>query len=60
MLDQTGMIVAGVTLVFSSVLFYVQNGELLGSFAAAILATALVWLSYEIVRWTYLALRSKD
>lgn len=60
MFDRTGVIIAGSTLAFSLILFYLQNGEFLGSLAAAILASGLAWCSYVILAWMYLAIRNKD
>lgn len=60
MFDRTGMIIAISTLIFSTILFFLQNGEMLGSIAAAILATGLVWSSYIVLAWMYDALRTKD
>lgn len=57
MFDRVGIIVAGSTFIFSLILFFLQNGEFLGSLAAAILATGLAWPTYIILLWTYQALR---
>lgn len=60
MLNRTGLIIAASTLIFSLILFYLQNGEFLGSLAASILASGLVWCSYVILAWMYVAVRRKD
>jgi hypothetical protein len=60
MFDRTSIIVACSTMIFSTILFFLQNGELIGSLAAAALATALVWCSYVIIAWIFQAIASKD
>lgn len=60
MIDRTGFIIAASTFIFSLLLFYLQNGEFLGSFAASLLATGLVWFSYIILAWMYSAISRKD
>lgn len=59
MFDRTGVIIAASTLIFSLILFYLQNGEPLGSFAAAILASALAWISYVVIAWMYRATKNQ-
>ncbi len=55
--DPIGFIIAGVTLLFSLILFYTLNGMFLGSLAAAIMAGALAWLSYIVLRMIYLTFK---
>ena len=59
MSDRIGIIIAASTLIFSFILFFLQNGELIGSFAAAVLATGLAWSSYIVLAWMYTAAKNK-
>lgn len=60
MFDRLGMIIAGSTLIFSLILFFLQNGEFFGSLAAALLATGLVWITYIILAWVFYAAHKQD
>lgn len=55
--EPTGVIVALATLIFSLILFYNDTNVFLGSLMAALLAAALVWMTYVILRLVVLAFR---
>lgn len=55
--DTVGVIVALSTLIFSQFLFWSYTGEFVGSFAAAVIASFLVWISYVILKWLVLAFK---
>lgn len=57
LLDKNGFIFAALVLIFSFLLFLSDTNKLMGSFAAALLAAALAWLSYVVIRWLIMALR---
>jgi hypothetical protein len=57
LIDRTSFIVAAITLVFALILFYSDTGKFWGSFGAAILASALMWMAYVLTRWLYLAIK---
>lgn len=56
-IEPIGFILAGITLVFSLFLFYSDTTQFMGSLMAALLAAALVWVTYIILRWVLLAIR---
>lgn len=56
--EPTGFIIAAATLLFSLILFYNDTNAFLGSLAAAILAAALIWMTYLILRFVWIAFRS--
>lgn len=56
-IDKTSYIVALITLLLSFILFFSDTLEFMKSLAAAILLAALVWASYIMLRWLFLALR---
>lgn len=58
MFERTGLIIAASTLIFSFILFFLQNGEFLGSLAAALLAAGLIWVSYVVLAWMLFAIRN--
>lgn len=55
--DSTGFIVAGISGIFSLLLFYRNTDSFWGSLGAAIIAAGLIWLSYVIMRLLVLALK---
>lgn len=57
-IDTGSFIFAGVMFVIALFILFTNSGELLSSIAAALLTAALSWVSYVLVRWIYLALRS--
>lgn len=57
LVDRNSYIAAGATLIIGLVLFFSNTQEFLGSLAAAIMAAALVWVSWVLMRWLILALR---
>lgn len=56
-IEPTGFIIAAATGIFSLVLFYSDTKMFLGSLMAALIATALVWATYIILRWVLLSIR---
>jgi len=56
-IEPIGFIVTAVTLLFSFILFYSDNGQFLGSVYAALIAAGLAWVSYIMLRWMWLAMR---
>ena len=56
-IEPIGFIVAGVTFLFSLILFYTDNSMFFGSLFAAIISSALIWITYIILRWVLLACR---
>ena len=56
-IEPIGVIIAAATFIFSWVLFYIDTEIFLGSFAAAVLAASLTWISYVLLRLLVLALR---
>lgn len=57
LVEPTGFIVAGITLLLSLLLFYSDTKSFLGSFSAALMAAGLIWISYVIVRMLVLAFK---
>lgn len=57
-INQTSYLFAGIMLIFSFLLFYNDTQLFWKSLAAAVLAAALFWVSYVLVRWLILALRN--
>lgn len=56
-IEPTGFIVAIATAIFSLILFYSQTQMFFGSVMAALIASALCWVTYIILRWVILAFR---
>lgn len=56
--EPTGFIIAAVTLLFSLILFYSDTHSFLGSFAAALMAAALAWMTYLILRFIWITFKS--
>lgn len=56
--EPTGFLIAAATLLFSLILFYNDTDAFFGSLAAALLAAALIWLSYLVLRLVLIAFRS--
>lgn len=56
-IEPIGFIVAGATLLFSLILFYTDNSQLLDSLLAAVMAAGLTWITYIILRWVWLAIK---
>lgn len=56
-IEPFGFILAIASLVFSFFFFTSDNAEPMGSLFAAVMTAGLVWVSYVILRWFYLALR---
>lgn len=56
-IEPKGFILAGCVLIISVILFYKDNGQLLGSIAAALIAAGLVWVSYIFIRILWMALK---
>jgi divalent metal cation (Fe/Co/Zn/Cd) transporter len=55
--DRTSFIVAFATFFVGLALFFSETNDFWGSFEAAILAAALMWVAYVLTRWVYLALK---
>jgi hypothetical protein len=58
LIEPIGFIIALATFLFSLILFYSNTGMFWGSFAAALLAAGLFWISYVILRLVVLTFRS--
>lgn len=58
--EPIGYAVAAASFLFSLVVFYRDNAAFMGSFAAALLAAGLIWVSYIIIRIFILAFKSED
>lgn len=56
--DRASFIVAGAVFVISTLLFFLETGMFLKSAGAALICTALVWVSYTAIRWIILAAKS--
>jgi len=56
--EPTGVVIAAATLIFSLILFYNDTNIFLGSLFAAVLASALTWATYVILRLVLLTFRS--
>lgn len=59
LVDKYSFIFAAIIMVFALLLFFSQTNELMGSFAAAILAAGLAWIAYVLMRWLILSFRSR-
>lgn len=57
LIETKGYIVAGVSLLFSWLLFYSDSKDILNSFFAALMAAGITWMAYVIIRLVYLALK---
>lgn len=57
LIDKTSFAVAGITFLFGLILFYHDTNKFFGSLTAAVLASALMWVAYVLIRWLILALR---
>lgn len=55
--EPIGYIIGAATFLFSLFLFYSDTSVFWGSFAAALIAAGLIWVSYVILRIFFLALR---
>lgn len=56
-IDNSGYIAAFIAFIFSFLLFFSDTLEFMKSLGAAALLSSLVWISYIMLRWIYLALR---
>ena len=56
-IEQIGFVVAGASLVLSFLLYYHDAGDFWYSFAAALLTVGVVWPTYIVLRWIYLAIK---
>jgi hypothetical protein len=56
LINKVGSGLAIGTLLFSFLLFFSDTREFFGSLSAAIMTAVLVWISYIILRWIYLAI----
>jgi len=52
-----GYVIAAVSALFSFILFYNDTGTLWGSLFAALMAAALFWLTYVVIRLIFLAFK---
>lgn len=57
-IDRLSIIIAGVSLVLSFFIFFSNTKEFGGSLAAALMTAGLVWVTYIILRWLFLANRN--
>ncbi len=57
-IDKAGFVVACSTLLASLYIFYTDTGKFSGSLIAAVMTAALVWSTYIILKWLFLANRS--
>lgn len=53
--DYPGFIIAIAVLIAGFIIFVRDTGEWLGSFSAAAILSALVWVTYVIMRWMFQA-----
>lgn len=56
-IDKLSIVIAGVALVLSFIIFFSNTKEFGGSLTAALMTAALVWGTYIILRWLLLANR---
>jgi hypothetical protein len=56
--DKLGFVIASATLLASLYIFYTTTGEFTGSFVAALMTACLIWATYIIIKWLFLANRS--
>lgn len=56
--EPTGFIIAAASFLFSLILFYNNTNVFLGSFFAALMAAALIWGTYLILRFVLITFRS--
>lgn len=56
-IEPIGFALSGAVFLLSFLLFYYNTSMFLGSLAAAILAAALTWATYIVLRWMLLAIR---
>ena len=56
-IEPIGFIVAITSFIFSFLIYFYYSFELLGSLFAAFLTAAIVWATYIVLRWVYLAIR---
>lgn len=54
-----GVVVGLITFLITLLIFRQDTGMFLNSFYAAVITGALVWASYELIRWLLLAMFSK-
>ncbi len=59
LLDRLGFILTGIFFIFSLILFFNYTKAFIGSCVAALLAAALFWVSYVLIRLVVLAFRNK-
>jgi hypothetical protein len=57
-IDKLGSFIALFTLCFSFYIFFSDTDKFLGSLIAAVMASALAWGTYIIIKWLMLANRS--
>lgn len=53
--DRNGTILATVVFVLSFLLFFSDTSSFWGSIGAAAISAGLVWITYVIIRWMFLA-----
>lgn len=58
--EPIGYAIALISFLFSWLFFYSSNAAFIGSFAAALMAAGLFWVSYIIIRIFVLAIRKQD
>jgi hypothetical protein len=56
--DRNSFIVAGAVFAATFLLFYQYTGEFAKCIGAALITAGLVWISYIVLRWMYLAIKS--
>lgn len=57
-IDRLSIVIAGVTLLLSFIIFFRNTNKFGGSLAAALMTAGLVWATYIILRWLLLASRN--
>ncbi len=57
-IDKFSIILAGATMLASFIIFFKNTQAFGGSLTAAIMTACLVWATYIILRWLFLANRS--
>lgn len=57
--DRLGYIIGASTWLISFVYILTETGDFWGSFSAALITAGLVWVTYLIILWVFLAVKSK-